>query len=322
MVGRVDRLRASENSDHWKAGSLDLSPILYKQKPPPELVPTCSSPFQDHGIDKALDHQLIRQALPALERQDQVRIHTKVRNIYRTVGTLISYEISKRYGAEGLPDDTIIIHAHGSCGQSFGAFGARGLTLHVQGDANDYLGKGFSGARLSIRPPQSTTFAPEDNMIIGNVALYGATAGEAYVNGIAGERFCVRNSGASAVVEGVGDHGCEYMTGGRVVILGQTGRNFAAGMSGGIAYVLDETGDFKKHRCNKEMVDLEPVTDERDVEELHRLIRDHVAYTQSRVGQRVLDEWNDFLPRFVKVIPMEYKKALKRLGQKEPITNA
>jgi glutamate synthase (ferredoxin) len=247
-----------------------------------------------------------------------------IRNTNRTVGTLLSSEISRRYGEEGLPDDTITLNCTGSAGQSFCAFGARGLTVHVAGDANDYFGKGLSGACVSLRPPEGATFAAEANIIVGNVALYGATSGEAYVRGIAGERFCVRNSGAKAVVEGVGDHGCEYMTGGRVVVLGPTGRNFAAGMSGGIAYVLDEadgaggpSGDFGRYRCNREMVELETLQDPEEVAEVRALIEAHQRATGSTRAEAVLKNWGAMRPKFVKVMPVDYRRALERLAREE-----
>jgi glutamate synthase (ferredoxin) len=225
------------------------------------------------------------------------------------VGTMLGSEVTRRYGAEGLPEDTIRIHFKGSAGQSFGAFMPRGITFDLEGDANDYFGKGLSGAKLIVRPPRGSTFAPEENIIIGNVALYGATSGEAYVCGVAGERFCVRNSGAYAVVEGVGDHGCEYMTGGRVVVLGRTGKNFAAGMSGGIAYVLDLDGDFARH-CNLDMVTLGRLEEEEEIAEVRRLIERHEEYTGSRRAATVLVSWKDYLPRFVKVLPKDYARVL------------
>jgi glutamate synthase (ferredoxin) len=227
---------------------------------------------------------------------------------------MLSYEISRRYGLQGLPADTIVIRASGSAGQSFCAFGAPGLTIHLRGDANDYFGKGLSGARLTIAPPEASTFKAEENIIIGNVAFYGATSGEAYIRGVAGERFCVRNSGVRAVVEGVGDHGCEYMTGGRVVVLGSTGRNFAAGMSGGVAYVLDEAGDFGHFRCNPEMVELEDLSEPDEISELRQMIETHYRYTGSTAAHRVLDTWDIMLPRFIKVMPVDYKRALLQLS--------
>ncbi|GBC60737.1 glutamate synthase subunit alpha [Desulfonema ishimotonii] len=313
MVGRTDRLEAVI-PEQWKARRLDLSEILHRPAPP-ELGPACQVTFQDHGIEKVLDNELIRQAGPALEMRKKVKMNLILRNVHRTVGTLLSYEISRRYGGDGLPDDTITVRAEGSAGQSFCAFGARGLTFHVRGDANDYFGKGLSGAKLTIRPPDGAAFAPEENIIIGNVAFYGATAGEACISGRAGERFCVRNSGVRAVAEGVGDHGCEYMTGGCVVILGPVGRNFAAGMSGGVAYVLDTSGEFARHRCNTEMVALEAVRDADDIRTLREMIERHRVYTESRVACRILDNWSATLPEFVKVMPVDYKKALERMAR-------
>ena len=245
MVGHAEKLEARKAVDHWKAKGLDLSTILYKPEVPPTIGIYCTQK-QDHGLDKSIDNELIEKAAPALERREPVVIDLSIRNVYRTVGTMLSSQISKYYDEEGLPEDTITIRCKGSAGQSFCAFGAPGLTMLVEGDANDYFCKGLSGAKVAIFPPTSATFVPEENILIGNVALYGATSGQVYVRGLAGERFCVRNSGAWAVVEGIGDHGCEYMTGGRVAVLGRTGRNFAAGMSGGIAYVLDESGRFRK----------------------------------------------------------------------------
>jgi len=281
MVGKVDRLDVSNAVDHWKAEGLDFSKILYKPEIPDLIAGTCFLEDQDHGLEEALDHQLIETCRPALERREPVEFSLPIRNVQRTVGTMLSYEISRRHGLAGLPTDTIVIHAAGSAGQSFCAFGAPGLTVHIHGDANDYFGKGLSGARLTIRPPRESRFKAEKNIIIGNVALYGATGGEAFIRGIAGERFCVRNSGARAVVEGVGDHGCEYMTGGRVAVLGPTGRNFGAGMSGGIAYVLDESGDFARHGCNTEMVELEKIISADDTAELREMIIDHHRHTAS-----------------------------------------
>jgi len=310
MVGRVELLDAGKAIDHWKAQGLDFSKICYKPELPEAIADTCSVQDQDHGLENALDHRLIEVCRPAIEHGQPVKFELPIRNIQRTVGTMLSYEISKRYDLRGLPADTIVIHATGSAGQSFCAFGAPGLTVHIHGDANDYFGKGLSGAKLTIRPPDGSTFKSEDNIIIGNVAFYGATSGEAYIRGVAGERFCVRNSGVTAVVEGVGDHGCEYMTGGRAVILGPTGRNFAAGMSGGVAYVLDETADFGRHRCNLEMVELENVTASQDIKELRDMIESHYHYTGSAVARRILDDWKAMLTKFIKVMPVEYKRAL------------
>jgi len=314
MVGRSDMLEVRRAVHHWKARGLDLGSILYRPDVGPHVSRRCTQK-QDHGLEKALDHRLIDMARPALERGERVEIDLTIRNTNRTVGTMLSSEISRRYGEEGLPDDTIRVRCRGSAGQSFCAFGARGLTMEVEGEANDYFGKGLSGARLIIYPPREAAFVPEENILIGNVALYGATSGEAYIRGLAGERFCVRNSGARAVVEGVGDHGCEYMTGGRVVVLGRTGRNFAAGMSGGIAYVLDEQGDFATVRCNREMVELEAVCAPDDKAELRELIEDHLRYTRSQRAGYVLEHWERLLPKFVKVMPVDYKRALQRLEQ-------
>ena len=307
MIGRSDRLDYRAAVDHWKAKGLDLSSILHQ----PDVAPSVGRRrvrAQDHGLEKALDNALIRRAQAALEHGRPVEIDLPIRNVNRTVGTMLGSELTRRWGREGLADDTIRIRFTGSAGQSFGAFVPRGMSLTIEGDANDYWGKGLSGGRLVIRPPREATFAPEENIIIGNVALYGATGGEAFVRGVAGERFCVRNSGAHAVVEGIGDHGCEYMTGGRAVILGRTGRNFAAGMSGGVAYVLDAAADFAR-RCNPGMVDLEPLTDE-DAAFVRRLVGRHVELTGSARGRQALDEWATRRSQFVKVMPRDYKRVL------------
>src|SRR5688500_7477477 len=257
MIGRVERLNFRPAVDHWKAKGLDYSAILYQPDVPADAPRHCVT-AQDHGLKDALDNELIAQCANALDRGTPVSLRLPIRNVNRTVGTMLGYEVTRRYGAAGLPDHTISLRFTGSAGQSFGAFEPRGITLELEGDANDYVGKGLSGGKVIVYPPKQATFVPEENIVIGNVALYGATSGEAYFRGVAGERFAVRNSGAFAVVEGIGDHGCEYMTGGRVVVLDKTGRNFAAGMSGGIAYVLDAPGTFSS-RCNREMVDLEPL---------------------------------------------------------------
>jgi len=317
MVGRVDLLDVAQAIDHWKAQGLDFSKILFKPVPPDVIIDTCFVQDQDHGLDNALDHRLIEICRPALEQGRPVEFKMAIRNVQRTVGTMLSYEISQRYGLQGLPPDTIVMHAAGSAGQSFCAFGAPGLTVRIHGDANDYFGKGLSGAKLIIRPPDGSTFKSEENIIIGNVAFYGATSGDAYIRGVAGERFCVRNSGVQAVVEGVGDHGCEYMTGGRAVILGTTGRNFAAGMSGGVAFVLDEAGDFGRHRCNLEMVVLEDVAAAEDLNELRTMVENHYRHTDSDVARRVLENWPAMLAKFVKVMPVDYKKALEKMANDE-----
>jgi glutamate synthase domain-containing protein 2/glutamate synthase domain-containing protein 1/glutamate synthase domain-containing protein 3 len=317
MIGRVDQLATGDAIHHWKARGIDLTQILFRPDVP-ERVGTYRMEEQDHGLDQALDNKLIELAAPALERGEPVEIDMRVQNINRTVGTMLSAEISRRHGPAGLPEGTIQCRFTGSAGQSFCAFGAPGLSMVVEGDVNDYLGKGLSGAQIVVYPPKVSSFVPEENIICGNVALYGATDGTCFIRGQAGERFCVRNSGAQAVVEGVGDHGCEYMTGGRVVILGHTGRNFAAGMSGGIAYVLDEVGDFAATRCNQDMVDLEEVTDPIDIAELRHLIEEHLERTGSGVAQRVLDNFEDTLEKFVKVMPKDLKRVLsERKKQQE-----
>ncbi len=313
MVGRTDMLQMDDAIDHWKASGIDLSAILTPAKKPHPDVITHQVMAQDHGLELALDNEIIRQAQPALQAGAKVNIELPVVNINRVVGTMLSHEIAKKYGAVGLPDDTVHIKLNGSAGQSLGAFLARGVTIEVEGDCNDFVGKGLSGGRIVVYPPKVSSFNAEENIIVGNVIMYGATQGEAFFRGLAAERFCVRNSGASAVVEGIGDHGCEYMTGGRVVVLGKTGRNFAAGMSGGVAYVLDEAGDFDK-RCNKEMVGLEAVEADEDIAELRALIEKHAKFTGSTVATRLLEDWQNSLKKFVKVMPTDYKRVL--LAQK------
>jgi glutamate synthase (ferredoxin) len=309
MIGRVDRLDFEPALDHWKARGLDLSAILYQPSMPPDVARRCVVP-QDHGLERSLDHTtLIPRCRAALEHRTPVALALPIRNVNRTVGTTLGYEVTRRYGSEGLPEDTIKVHFTGSAGQSFGAFVPRGISFVLEGDANDYWGKGLSGGRLVVYPPARSTFVPEANIIIGNVALYGATSGEAYVRGVAGERFGVRNSGARTVVEAVGDHGCEYMTGGRVVVLGRTGRNFAAGMSGGIAYVLDVDGDFKQ-RCNLGMVDLGPLDQAEDIEVVRDLVERHVAFTGSAYAAAILADWIGLQPRFVKVMPRDFKRVM------------
>jgi glutamate synthase (ferredoxin) len=313
MIGRVDRLDVKQAVNHWKARGLDFSAILYQPKVAP-AVQRRRVRAQDHGLERSLDMTTI---LPlcrdALESKKPVNILLPIRNVHRTVGTMLGAEVSKRYGADGLPEDTIRIHFHGSAGQSFGAFLPRGLSFTLEGDANDYVGKGLSGGKLVVYPPRQATFVPEENIVIGNVALYGATGGEAYFRGLAGERFGVRNSGAHTVVEGVGDHGCEYMTGGRVVVIGPTGRNFAAGMSGGLAFVLDARGDFKQ-RCNPAMVELEALVGE-DAEQVKDLLKRHAKYTGSTVAQKLLDHWKASQAKFIKVIPKDYKRVLAAIAK-------
>jgi glutamate synthase (ferredoxin) len=314
MVGRVDKLEARQAVAHWKASGIDLSPLLWNPEVGAEVGRYCQI-AQDHGLDKALDNLvLLDLAKPALERGEAVQATLPIRNVNRVVGAILGSEITRRYGAEGLPADTIRLHFQGSAGQSFGAFIPRGLTLELEGDGNDYFGKGLSGGKIIAYPPAASTFAAEENIIIGNVAFYGATSGEAYIRGVTGERFCVRNSGVHAVVEGVGDHGCEYMTGGRVVVLGKTGRNFAAGMSGGIAYVIDWDNDFAI-RCNQEMVHLEKLEDVAEIAEVKDMVQRHADYTQSALGYRVLLRWDELLPKIVKVYPKDYKRMMEAFAE-------
>ena len=311
MIGRTDKLEMKKAIGHWKARGLDFSAILYQPDVGSDVGRYCQIP-QDHGLEKALDNLvLLDLCKPALENGESVEAILPIRNTNRVVGTILGSELTKRYGSDGLPDDTIRLHFQGSAGQSFGAFVPRGITLILEGDSNDYIGKGLSGGKIIVYPPRGSTFVPEENIIIGNVAFYGATSGEAYIRGMAGERFCVRNSGVNAVVEAVGDHGCEYMTGGRIVVLGPTGRNFAAGMSGGIAYVLDESGDFHS-RCNKDMVYLESI-DEEEIEEVEEMIRKHAEYTRSGRARKILAAWEEMVPRFVKVMPKDYKRMLQAM---------
>jgi glutamate synthase domain-containing protein 3 len=317
MVGRVDRLDMVAALDHWKARGLDFTAILEAPEIPPAVARYCTMPVVDPPSD-SLDAGLIEALEPALNDARPMRRKIAVRNVDRTFGTRLSHEIARRHGENGLPRDTITLDAVGTAGQSFGAFGAPGLTIHLEGAANDYFGKGLSGACLSIRPQAGDSTVAEDNIIVGNVALYGATSGETYICGCAGERFGVRNSGAVAVVEGVGDHGCEYMTGGTVVVLGRTGRNFAAGMSGGVAYVLTRSSAFHEYLCNRESVDLEALADTADSDALLRLLSRHREITGSALAARIMDGWDDFRPRFVKVMPVEYKRALKKLAADAP----
>ncbi len=319
MVGRVDMLETRDAIEHWKARGLDFSSILYNPQVPSRIARHCTTK-QDHGLDEALDYKLIDHARDAIDNKTPVEFKLPIRNVHRTVGAMLSGEIARKYGSAGLPDNTIYFEFTGSAGQSFGAFLARGVTLELEGDANDYVGKGLSGGRLIVYPPETSTFLPEENILVGNVVLYGATSGEAFFNGMAGERFAVRNSGATAVVEGLGDHGCEYMTNGLVIVLGKTGRNFAAGMSGGFAYVLDETGEFVKYRCNKASVDLEQVFDPNDQNILQTTIYRHFDATGSPRAKRILENWNTMLPKFVKVFPHEFKRVLKRAAQPETVT--
>jgi glutamate synthase domain-containing protein 2/glutamate synthase domain-containing protein 3 len=314
MIGRVDRLETKPAIDHWKAGGIDLTALLHQPAVDPSFA-LRAVVKQDHGIAGVLDHELIKRCAAALERRQPVAFDLPIRNANLTTGTMLGAEVSRRHGADGLPDNTIQIHFRGTAGQSFGAFLPKGITLTLEGDANDYIGKGLCGGRLIVYPPAGSTFVPQDNIIVGNVVLYGATGGEAFFNGVAGERFCVRNSGAHAVVEGVGDHACEYMTGGVAVVLGETGRNFAAGMSGGIAYVLDEQADFRT-RCNQAMVELEPL-DKDDVQRIRDLVTKHVHHTQSIRGRQVLEQWDTMIRKFVKIMPIDYKRILMSTQQEK-----
>ena len=332
MIGRMDRLDMRQAINHWKAQGLDFSKLFAKPQVGDDVaVYNCEE--QDHGLEKALDNKLIEQATPALENKTPVTIETPVRNVNRTVGTMLSGEVARRYGHMGLADDTIHIKMKGTAGQSYGAWLARGITLELEGDANDYVGKGLSGGRIVIYPAADSPIVPEENIIIGNTVLYGAISGETYFRGVAGERFAVRNSGAATVVEGVGDHGCEYMTGGCVVVIGSTGRNFAAGMSGGVAYILDEVGDFEK-RCNLAQVELEPLQAEDgndaalerddlseimsdmlrgDTRRLRVMIERHALYTGSTRARHILDNWAEYLPKFIKIMPVDYRRAIREM---------
>jgi glutamate synthase (ferredoxin) len=308
MIGRTDRLEARKAVEHWKAKGLDFSKILYQPEAGPEVGRYCQM-AQDHGIDKSLDiTQLLEICKPALERKEKVRASLPVRNVNRVVGTITGSELTRRFGPEGLPEDTIQITFKGSAGQSFGAFMPKGMTFLLEGDANDYFGKGLSGGKLILYPHAASTFVAEENMIVGNVCLYGATSGEVFIRGMAGERFAVRNSGVNAVVEAIGDHGCEYMTGGTVVVLGPTGRNFAAGMSGGVAYILDEKGELPA-KCNMQLVGIEHL-DKDDVATLKTMIENHAINTKSVRAAAILKDWDKLLPKFVKVMPKDYKRVL------------
>jgi glutamate synthase (ferredoxin) len=312
LIGRVERLEVRKAIEHWKARGLDYSNILYQPEVSDKVGRFCQIP-QDHGLDKALDNTvLLRLCAPAIERKEKVMAVLPIRNVNRVVGTIVGSEVTRRWGAEGLPEDTIEIHFTGSAGQSFGAFMPKGMTFFLEGDSNDYVGKGLSGGKIIVYPPEQSTFVAEQNIIIGNVALYGATSGEAYIRGMAGERFCVRNSGVTAVVESIGDHGCEYMTGGRVLVLGPTGRNFAAGMSGGVAYILDEAGDFST-RCNPQMVSLEKLESLDEIEEVWKMVQRHQTYTRSARAASVLANWQQMIPKFVKVMPKDYKRVLQSI---------
>ena len=311
MVGRSDRLKQRESAANWKAAEVDLDRLLFRPYTDTEVGHRCLH-RQKHNIGETLDmSKLVRMCKPALDCKKTIRARLRIQNTNRVTGTILGSEITRRYGEEGLPEDTIKLSFVGSAGQSFGAFIPKGLTLSLEGDANDYLGKGLSGGRLMVFPPREVSFAAEANVIIGNVACFGATGGEVYINGQAGERFCVRNSGATAVVEGIGNHGCEYMTGGRAVILGKIGRNFAAGMSGGVAYVLD----MQPELCNRDLVELEKLEDAAEQDEVKAIVERHLEFTGSPLAKRLLDTWEDTVQRFTKVIPREYKAMMQNIAR-------
>jgi glutamate synthase (ferredoxin) len=315
MVGQSQKLDMNRAIEHYKAQGLDLSNILYKPKID-EDMPLYNTETQDHNLENVLDFEILKQAHPAIYRKEKMSLDFPISNINRTTGAILSNEISKIHGAKGLPNGTLTLNFTGSGGQSFGAFATKGLTMNINGNSNDYLGKGLSGATLSVRKPKEASFKSNENVIIGNVALYGATDGEAYINGIGGERFCVRNSGAKAVIEGIGDHGCEYMTGGVAVILGTIGRNFAAGMSGGIAYIYNPDNSLDNNNFNMEMIGLEDPSEE-NKEELKELISNHYQYTESDVAREILENWKESSGKFIKVMPTEFKKALQKMEEEK-----
>jgi glutamate synthase (ferredoxin) len=316
MVGQSQKINMEDAVKNYKTKGINLSKILYKPNVP-ENTPLKNNTKQDHNLENVLDFTILKEAKLAIEKKVKMNLYYEIKNTDRTVGTIVSNEISKLYGAKGLPKDTLEINFKGAAGQSFGAFGAPGLTLTVSGNTNDYFGKGLSGSKIIVKIPKEASFKSEENVITGNVALYGATAGEAYINGIAGERFCVRNSGAIAVVEGVGDHGCEYMTGGTAIILGDIGRNFAAGMSGGVAYIYKST-NFDKRNFNSEMIEFENPSNQ-DLDLVKKLIENHFTYTSSKIAERFLNNWDKESKNFIKIMPTEYKLALEKMA-KEKIT--
>ena len=316
LVGHSELLAMKKSINHWKAQGIDLSKILYHTEVD-EHGPRYCTLEQEHGLEESLDRTMLLSICePAIKRGEKVFSNLTIRNTNRVVGTLVGYEVTMAYGAKGLPDDTIHLKFSGSAGQSFGAFIPQGMTLELEGDANDYVGKGLSGGRIVVYPSKGSSFLPEENIIIGNVGFYGATSGEAFIRGMAGERFCVRNSGLNAVVEAIGDHGCEYMTGGIVIILGKTGRNFAAGMSGGIAYVYDADGTFTDN-CNHDMIGLYPIDDPMELASVQSMIERHVEYTGSDLGQSILDDRDALKKRFVKVVSDDYRRALEAMREIE-----
>jgi glutamate synthase (NADH) large subunit (EC 1.4.1.14) len=309
MIGRTDALETNKAISHWKSDGLDLTSLLAAAPKPHDAVAVYKTIPQNHGLDKVIDNQLIELSRDALENGHKVSFDLPIINTDRTVGTILSHTLVKKWGGSMLPENTINIKFKGSAGQSFGAFLARGISMEIEGDANDYVGKGLSGGNIAVYPPKVSSFVAADNIIVGNVVLYGATSGQAFFRGQAAERFCVRNSGANTVVEGVGDHACEYMTGGRVVVLGPTGRNFAAGMSGGIAYIWDKDNVFRPN-CNMGMVELEKVVHKHDIDELYGLIQLHANHTDSTIARKLLGNWPSALTQFVKVMPVDYKRVL------------
>jgi glutamate synthase domain-containing protein 3 len=315
MIGRVEHLGIRKAIEHWKAKGLDYSAIFH-QPAVSNVNALRLSSKQPNKLEDHIDWQILKKAKPAIEKKERTTFELPIRNTNRTVGTILSNKIANKYGPQGLPDNTLEIVFRGSAGQSFGAFLAPGITLRLIGESNDYLGKGLSGGRIVVKTPEKSPFITHNNIVAGNTLLYGATSGEVFVNGMAGERFCVRNSGATAVVEGLGDHGCEYMTGGTVVVLGKTGCNFAAGMSGGTAYVLDEMQLFDT-LCNLDMVELETVWQAGDKDLLFDLIQRHLKWTQSKRAQYILDTWSDMVGKFVKVVPIDYRKALEKMRAAE-----
>ena len=315
MVGQSQKINANPAIDHYKAKGVDISAILHQPKMSGTTV-LSNSETQDHNLENVLDLKIFNTAKSAIINQEKITLNYKIQNTDRTLGAIISNEVSKLYGDIGLPENTLNLNFKGSAGQSFGAFTTKGITLKVDGETNDYLGKGLSGAKIIIKKPDEATFEAKDNIIVGNVCFYGAVSGEAYINGIAGERFAVRNSGITTVVEGLGDHGCEYMTGGKVIVLGKTGRNFAAGMSGGIAYIYDQKKNFESELCNLEMVDLDPLSSD-DFEDLKTQIEKHLAYTNSSLANEILENWSTTKNDFIKVFPKDYKKALLRIAEEQ-----
>jgi len=315
MVGRVDKLKAKEGINHWKAKHLQLDKLLYRMHINSGDT-AYKSMDQDHGIETALDNKLIELAKPAIDNKIAIKHNIELRNINRTVGTMLSAAMTRVHGEDGLAEDSIYFKAKGTGGQSFGSFVNSGITFEIEGDSNDYFGKGLCGGKLILYPPKDATYEPNENVILGNVSFYGATSGEAYIYGMAGERFCVRNSGVEVVVSSIGDHGCEYMTGGKVVVLGEIGKNFAAGMSGGIAYIYDENSTLKQ-RINREMVDLDSVDTQSESDELKVMVQKYVDYTGSKEAKVLLDNWETTVSKIIKVMPVDYKRVLANMSREK-----